>query len=88
MGPKALRVIAAFHPGTGVYLADQGAYPIKIEPITPDDARRVFTQPPMTGGHGVLYSLKNVCLLEFRRLELQRDETTQKLSPAEALGLA
>ena len=33
-----------------MYLADQGADVVKIEPLWGDDARRVFTQPPMAGG--------------------------------------
>ena len=37
-------------PGTGMYLADQGADVIKIEPVWGDDARRVFTQPPLPNG--------------------------------------
>ncbi|MCI0781172.1 MAG: CoA transferase [Chloroflexi bacterium] len=37
-------------PGAGMYLADQGADVVKIEPLWGDDARRVFTQPPMAGG--------------------------------------
>ena len=37
-------------PGAGMYLADQGADVIKIEPPWGDDARRVFTQPPLPDG--------------------------------------
>ena len=37
-------------PGAGMYLADQGADVVKIEPLWGDDARRVFTQPPIAGG--------------------------------------
>ncbi len=37
-------------PGAGMYLADQGADVIKIEPVWGDDARRVFTQPPLPNG--------------------------------------
>ena len=37
-------------PGTGMYLADQGADVIKIEPPWGDDARRVFTSPPLPNG--------------------------------------
>ena len=37
-------------PGAGMYLADQGADVVKIEPLWGDDARRVFTQPPLPGG--------------------------------------
>ena len=37
-------------PGTGMYLADQGADVVKIEPLWGDDARRVFTRPPVAGG--------------------------------------
>ena len=33
-----------------MYLADQGADVIKIEPVWGDDARRVFTQPPLPNG--------------------------------------
>ena len=37
-------------PGTGMYLADQGANVVKIEPLWGDEGRRVFTQPPIVGG--------------------------------------
>ena len=37
-------------PGAGMYLADQGADVIKIEPVWGDNARRVFTQPPLPNG--------------------------------------
>ena len=37
-------------PGAGMYLADQGADVIKIEPVWGDDARRVFTSPPLPNG--------------------------------------
>ena len=37
-------------PGAGMYVADQGADVIKIEPVWGDDARRVFTQPPLPNG--------------------------------------
>jgi formyl-CoA transferase len=37
-------------PGAAMYLADQGADVIKVEPLWGDDARRVLTQPPVAGG--------------------------------------
>ena len=37
-------------PGAGMYLADQGADVVKIEPPWGDDARRVFTSPPLPNG--------------------------------------
>ena len=37
-------------PGAGMYLADQGADVIKVEPPWGDDARRVFTQSPLPSG--------------------------------------
>jgi crotonobetainyl-CoA:carnitine CoA-transferase CaiB-like acyl-CoA transferase len=37
-------------PGAGMYLADQGAEVIKVEPLWGDDARRLLTQPPIPGG--------------------------------------
>jgi crotonobetainyl-CoA:carnitine CoA-transferase CaiB-like acyl-CoA transferase len=36
-------------PGTAMYLADQGADVIKVEPPWGDDGRRAFTQPPVAG---------------------------------------
>jgi hypothetical protein len=36
--------------GAAMYLADQGADVIKIDPLWGDDARRVLTQPPVAGG--------------------------------------
>jgi crotonobetainyl-CoA:carnitine CoA-transferase CaiB-like acyl-CoA transferase len=37
-------------PGAGMYLADQGADVVKVEPLWGDDARRLLTQPPLAGG--------------------------------------
>ncbi|HET7874193.1 MAG TPA: CoA transferase [Methylomirabilota bacterium] len=37
-------------PGTAMYLADQGADVIKVEPLHGDEARRTLTQPPVAGG--------------------------------------
>ena len=37
-------------PGVGMYLADQGADVVKIEPLWGDDARTILTQPPMANG--------------------------------------
>ena len=37
-------------PGAGMYLADQGAEVVKVEPLWGDDARRLLTQPPIAGG--------------------------------------
>ena len=37
-------------PGAGMYLADQGADVIKVEPPWGDEARRLLTQPPIAGG--------------------------------------
>ena len=37
-------------PGAGMYLADQGADVVKVEPLWGDDARRLLTQPPVAGG--------------------------------------
>ena len=36
-------------PTTAMYLADHGAEVIKVEPLTGDDGRRTFTQPPVPG---------------------------------------
>ena len=46
-------------PGVGMYLADQGADVIKIEPPWGDDARRIFTQPPMANGESRAYLVVN-----------------------------
>ena len=49
-----IRVVEVSHvwagPGIVLYLADQGADVIKIEPPWGDDARRVLVQPPIAGG--------------------------------------
>ena len=37
-------------PGAAMYLADQGAEVVKIEPLWGDDARRLLTRPPTASG--------------------------------------
>ena len=37
-------------PAAAMYLADQGAEVIKVEPLWGDDARRTFTLPPLPNG--------------------------------------
>jgi len=46
-------------PGIGMCLADHGADVVKIEPPWGDDARRVFTQPPLAGGESRSYLAVN-----------------------------
>ena len=46
-------------PGIGMYLADQGADVIKIEPLWGDDARRLFTQPPTAQGESRSFLVVN-----------------------------
>lgn len=46
-------------PGAGMYLADQGADFIKVEPLWGDDARRVLTQPPMANGESRAFLVLN-----------------------------
>ena len=46
-------------PGAGMYLADQGADVVKIEPLWGDDARRVLTQRPIAGGESRAYLVVN-----------------------------
>ena len=46
-------------PGVGMYLADQGADVVKIEPLWGDDARTVLTQPPMTNGESRAFLVVN-----------------------------
>lgn len=42
-------------PGSAMYLADQGADVVKVEPFTGDDARYTMTQPPIRGGQSRAY---------------------------------
>ncbi len=46
-------------PGIGMYLADQGAEVLKIEPLWGDDARRLFTQPPTAQGESRSFLVVN-----------------------------
>ena len=46
-------------PGLGMYLADQGADVVKIEPLWGDDARTVLTQPPMSNGESRAFQVVN-----------------------------
>ena len=46
-------------PGLGMYLADQGADVVKIEPLWGDDARTVLTQPPMANGESRAFQVVN-----------------------------
>ncbi|MDO8674179.1 MAG: CoA transferase, partial [Dehalococcoidia bacterium] len=42
-------------PGSAMYLADQGADVVKVEPFAGDDARYTITQPPIRGGQSRAY---------------------------------
>jgi crotonobetainyl-CoA:carnitine CoA-transferase CaiB-like acyl-CoA transferase len=46
-------------PGIGMYLGDQGADVVKIEPLWGDDARRLFTQPPTARGESRSFLVLN-----------------------------
>ncbi|MDO8530559.1 MAG: CoA transferase [Dehalococcoidia bacterium] len=46
-------------PGAAMYLADQGADVVKVEPLWGDDARRTFTQPPLPTGDSRAYLVVN-----------------------------
>ena len=50
-GIKVLEVAQVWAaPAVAMYLADQGAEVVKIEPLWGDDSRRLLTQPPISGG--------------------------------------
>ena len=46
-------------PGIGMYLGDQGADVVKIEPLWGDDSRRLFTQPPTAQGESRSFLVVN-----------------------------
>ncbi len=46
-------------PMAAVYLADQGADVIKVEPLRGDDSRRVFLAPPISGGDSRTFLMVN-----------------------------
>ena len=46
-------------PGIGMYLGDQGADVVKIEPLWGDDSRRLFTQPPTAQGESRSFLVLN-----------------------------
>ena len=59
-GIKAVEISQVWAgPGLGMYLADQGADVVKIEPLWGDDARTVLTQPPMANGESRAFQVVN-----------------------------
>jgi len=60
-------------PLTATYLADQGAEVIKIEPPWGDEARRLYTLPPIRGGEGRTFQVsgrgKRSVVLDLTRPE-------------------
>ena len=56
-GVEVAQVWAA--PGAGMYLADQGADVVKVEPLWGDEARRLLTQPAIASGESRAFLVLN-----------------------------